>query len=570
MKNRIINNRYQKIICFQFCIGVFLVVLFSLIFLFWYNQSRIILGINLPHQKIGGTKIEKVNQVLDKYSEELGNINVLVGGENKSFITNFKNLGIILAKEKTKKKLISIGHRGGVIKQFISQVKILFFGQRINPVIIVNENKFRALIKKNLPGLEMNIQNAAIKYSPIKKSFEVLSSQSGQRVKMEVLLSDIYQIVNQTQEEVYSLQLKTKIIQPKIKTENILHLVSRANKIIGKPILIIGDKKIFRLNKDLIASWIIFPIVNGRPELSFDREKINNYLVKISSKINQSPINAQVIFKNEKVKIFQLAHWGKTVDIQRSISEIEDGLRQRRKKIKLIIDLVKPLITTNQDIEKLGIKNLLAVGESDFSGSPRNRIHNIKTGATKISGVLIAPNEEFSFNQNIGEINKKNGYLPELVIKNHQVIPELGGGLCQVSTTIFRAAVRAGLIITERQPHAFPVIYYYPQGFDATVYNGSPDLKFVNNTPNYLLIQTKIKNNHLYVYLYGTNDNRRVEVVGPEIVKNTLKIKREGKWVDNPRGVLKTILTEKVWLNGRMVYQKQFWSIYHSPLLFGE
>ena len=570
MRNKIINHQSGGFSYGYFLLGIFFVVLFLLIGLFWYNQSRVVLGINLPNQKIGGTRVEKIDQKLDDYFELLGRRKVLVSGANRSFLTNLKDLGVIFSKEKTKKKLLSFGHQGSSIDQFALQIEFLFLTRKIDPVISIDEDKFRSLIKKNLPGTEIDSQDAMVKYNSINGDFEVVSSQVGQKVKIDVLLNNVRQIINQRLDGVGHLQLELKIIQPKIKVEDVIHLASQANKIIGGPITIVGGKEIFKIKRDLVAEWISFPVVDGQPQLSFDRKKIRSYLIKISSRINQAPINARVTFEDGKVKIFQLAHWGKEINIEKSISNLESGLSRQQRKIKLVIDPIKPLIADDQDIKKLGIESLLAVGESDFSGSPANRIHNIKIGVSKISGLLIKPNEEFSFDRTLGEINKKSGYLPELVIKNHRVVPELGGGLCQVSTTVFRAAVRAGLIITERQPHAFPVVYYNPQGFDATIYSHSPDLRFINNTPNYLLVQTKIEDHHLYVYFYGTNDQRRVEIIGPKVLKNTLKIRKEGKLIDNPQGILKTVLTEKVWRNGKIVYQKNFWSIYHSPLSFGE
>jgi len=107
-------------------------------------------------------------------------------------------------------------------------------------------------------------------------------------------------------------------------------------------------------------------------------------------------------------------------------------------------------------------------------------------------------NEEFSFINFLGETGPGQGYLAELVIKKDKTIPEYGGGVCQVSTTFFRAAINSGLKITERQHHAFPVTYYNPQGFDATVYDPKPDLRFVNNTPDHLLIETYVQGNEVF------------------------------------------------------------------------
>ena len=107
------------------------------------------------------------------------------------------------------------------------------------------------------------------------------------------------------------------------------------------------------------------------------------------------------------------------------------------------------------------------------------------------------------------------GYQPELVIKGGQTIPEYGGGLCQLSTTVFRAAILAGLPITERRPHSFPVKYYNPQGFDATIYPGVTDLKFINDTGKHILLQTRIDGTQLIVEFYGSNDGRQVAMDGP-------------------------------------------------------
>ncbi len=128
---------------------------------------------------------------------------------------------------------------------------------------------------------------------------------------------------------------------------------------------------------------------------------------------------------------------------------------------------------------------------------------------------MIKPNEEFSFNTILGDVGPETGYKAELVIKQNKTVPEYGGGLCQVSTTAFRAAFYAGLPIKERQAHAFPVKYYNPQGFDATIYPPHPDLRFINDTPAYIVIQTKVEENNLIFEFYGTNDDRKVEVEGP-------------------------------------------------------
>ncbi len=196
---------------------------------------------------------------------------------------------------------------------------------------------------------------------------------------------------------------------------------------------------------------------------------------------------------------------------------------------------------------------MLARGESNFTGSPKNRTHNINVGSKKFNGILVKPGEEFSFNKLLGPVDASSGYLPELVIKKGTLVPEYGGGLCQVSTTLFRAAVLAGLPILERHPHALPVHYYNPQGFDATIYPGVSDLRFKNDTPGYILIQSEITGSQMNFEIYGTNDGRKVTLDGP----NQYDIK--------PNGSLKAILTRTILYPDGTEKKDVFQSSYKAP-----
>ncbi|OGY43356.1 MAG: hypothetical protein A2731_00665 [Candidatus Buchananbacteria bacterium RIFCSPHIGHO2_01_FULL_39_8] len=129
-----------------------------------------------------------------------------------------------------------------------------------------------------------------------------------------------------------------------------------------------------------------------------------------------------------------------------------------------------------------------------------------------MNGILIAPNEEFSLLEALGSVDGEHGYKQELVIKGDRTIPEYGGGLCQIGTTTFRAALRSGLPITQRRNHSYRVVYYEPAGMDATIYNPSPDMRFVNDTGYYILFTTRIEGDDLIFEFYGTKDGREVKI----------------------------------------------------------
>ncbi len=184
---------------------------------------------------------------------------------------------------------------------------------------------------------------------------------------------------------------------------------------------------------------------------------------------------------------------------------------------EVVLQTVQPTLTLEK-LNDLGIKELIGFGDSYYEHSIPNRIWNVALTAEKIDLTLIAPGEEFSFNKNLGEVSKRTGYRSAYVISGGKTVLGDGGGVCQVSTTVFRAALNAGLNITKRKAHSYRVSYYelnQKPGIDATVYSGDVDLRFINDTPGYILIKTESDSENLYmdVEFYGTSDGRTAEIL---------------------------------------------------------
>ena len=201
--------------------------------------------------------------------------------------------------------------------------------------------------------------------------------------------------------------------------------------------------------------------------------------------------------------------------------------KQKPQEITIMVSTkaLEPKISTDK-VNNMGIKELIGTGTSLFQHSISSRIYNITLASSRINEALIAPNETFSFAKTLGDVSAFTGYQQAYIIQNGKTILGDGGGICQVSTTFFRALLNAGLPITERHAHAYRVGYYEqdgPPGLDATVYVPSVDLKFKNDTNNYILVQTQINTEmqQLSVFLYGTKDGRSVLLSQPSITNRT-------------------------------------------------
>ncbi len=280
---------------------------------------------------------------------------------------------------------------------------------------------------------------------------------------------------------------------------------------------------------------VINSYINGtflNPSYTFNQDKLKHFLNPIVKNLTISPVDAKFVFTDGRVTTFQPSSDGQAVDINQIVSQIQRQIpyllsNQKNQNIRIKIPIidVKPKINTNS-ANNLGIKDLLGTGESLFQQSIPSRIFNVELAASRINGALIPPGQIFSFDQTVGDVSSLTGYKQAYIIQNGQTVLGDGGGVCQVSTTLFRAILNAGLPIVERHAHAYRVEYYEedgPPGIDATVYVPTVDLKFKNDTNHYILIQEVLDPDTLRLSfnLYGTSDGRIATLTTPVVTNQT-------------------------------------------------
>ena len=268
----------------------------------------------------------------------------------------------------------------------------------------------------------------------------------------------------------------------------------------------------------------VIPLLNQKKISGIDGKKASDYLErKIKAQVEREKRDV-VIDQDENGKIaFEgFALEGRKLKMDQAVQLIQAAFKVHSDEVHLPIQKIAPLIEVKSPILKeKGIKELVSTGETSFKGSPANRINNIQVGIGRFNGVLIPPQAEFILGDTLGPVDASTGYKKELVITGDKTVPEYGGGLCQVSTTIYRGALWAGLEITKRKNHSYAVSYYDPQGLDATIYPPTVDLYFINNSDHYLLMQTMTtEDGKAYVNYYGSKDGRKVTLMGPHYYNN--------------------------------------------------
>ncbi len=533
------NKRLEKLIERKdsfinlFILGFFLLIFatttYAYIFNYWY-QGRIFPGIYIDSIYVGGKTPGEAYQLLNEKFYQF---------EQKGFTYIFKDKvikinAVIISPtdpdlvyeiiepqtDTTVKRALLIGRKGAWWKKIYNPITTAIFKKKIDFSYSLEKDRLIKNLKNNLEQYEQIPKNAQIIWS--KDKFNFKKEQNGKIFQYE-------NIIKATEEKIKKLDsspltISLSISKPTVNLTNIQKTTKDNLKIISekKPTLIWQTsqknyKKSFLTYKNHI---ILNKNSKGEIILELDKDWLTEELKKIKKEIDTPSQNAKFEIIDGRVKEFQQSKDGKFLNINKNISLINTNFSKNKFITGLELDIDRAKIQT-ADVNNLGISEIIGVGVSDFSGSPPNRIHNIKIGAQSLNGLLIKPGEEFSLLKALLPIDQSNGYLPELVIKGNETVPEYGGGLCQIGTTAFRAALASGLPITQRQNHSYRVRYYEPAGTDATIYDPAPDFRFLNDTPGHILIQTKMENNKLIFEYWGTEDGRQATSTKPRIYNIT-------------------------------------------------
>jgi vancomycin resistance protein YoaR len=253
---------------------------------------------------------------------------------------------------------------------------------------------------------------------------------------------------------------------------------------------------------------------------SFDVEPLREQVAMWAADLARDPRDARLDFDPQTgaIAVLTPSQVGRVLDVDATLAAIHQAALSAERQGVLPLRLVEPAVNMHR-IEEMGIRELVAEGTTSFKGSSADRVHNIKTGAAAIHGKVIPPDTLFSFNDTVGSVDSENGYKDSLIIWGDRTAVGIGGGICQVSTTVFRAAYYGGLPIEERYNHGYIVGWYGTPGLDATIYTPTVDFKFGNNTGHYLLVESVVDEakGTLTFRFYGTKPDWSVEVAGPEI-----------------------------------------------------
>lgn len=307
--------------------------------------------------------------------------------------------------------------------------------------------------------------------------------------------------------------------------------VAQARALLSRALLLVvstaeGEYR-FAVDRARLTGWLsIAPRLSDHGEVelavALDQAAIKAFVQELAATIDRPAIDAVLDFdrKARQVIVLQKSRPGEALDVEASSAAIAAALSRTPVpdlpgdaivEVALPVTVVAPRIDSEK-IAEMGIVEQIGEGTTYFAGSSPERVHNIVNTVGKFRGVVIPPGEQFSFYKVVGDVTLANGFVDSLIIVGDRTEVGVGGGVCQVSTTVYRAAFWAGFPILERYPHGYVVGWYGEPGWDASIFTPEADFRFLNDTGHYILLQPEIdlKKGRLTFYVYGTR-TRTVE-----------------------------------------------------------
>ena len=470
-------------------------------------------GINL-----GGITESKAVEILSQRITPPETIKLINVGQTFEITKDSIDLNFDIAA--SVKKAMDIHRTGNILYDFEKRTLSLFKRNYLGIELIKDDEKLKKLVSTISDQVEVTPTYPSLKIVNGKVSVD--QGSVGYVLDKDSLIAEIG--YNFSLADSSDIPIPLLKVDPRLTEGEAANFLQRGEGLIGKKLTVSYDNQTFNYQKENLFLFL-------DPKNIYNNQKISEAVEEIANKLNHEPINSVFAFEEGRVKEFTPSKDGVKVDTNLLSQMITGNLRTLEEtetqisSINIPVTLTPPDIKTS-DVNNLGIKELIGRGVSYFAGSIPGRIHNVNLAASKFKGVLVKPGETLSFVKAVGDISQDTGYKQAYIISGGKTILGDGGGVCQVSTTLFRAALNAGLPITERTAHAYRVGYYeqgFQPGFDATVFSPTVDLKIKNDTPNHILIQTAVDNkNYMLTFeIYGTKDGR-VSKVSKSTITNQI------------------------------------------------
>ena len=413
----------------------------------------------------------------------------------------------------------------GLYADLAAQWQALSEGIAITPTLRFDENRLAFALKRIAQEIDLPAREGSLAIAGLEVTG--MPGQPGRSVNLDQVRAAVVALVQAGQSGTVDLVVEERL--PAVMS--VERAAAEASALLRTSLSLAAEgldgPRSFAVDPATLRQWLTFVPVTA-PDgvvalaVTLDREQVAAFVQQIAAQLDRPAYDASLDFdrKTNQVVVLQPSQPGQKLDVTAAAARIEtaimggDGLSQASvaaeplgagKVVTLPLAILPPKVDSSK-IAEMGIVEQISEGTTYFRGSTRERVQNIVTAANKLRGVVIPPGEEFSFNKRVGDVTAANGFVDSLIIRGDRTETGVGGGVCQVSTTVFRAAFWGGFPVLERYPHGYVVSWYGEPGLDASIFTPDADFRFRNDTGSFLLIQPEVDTakGRITFYFYGT------------------------------------------------------------------
>jgi vancomycin resistance protein YoaR len=550
-----------------------------------YYADRIYPGISVWGVDVGGMRLDEAVAALE---DGLGFDAPMVAlyGPDRSWSVRSTDLGLRFDPRATLAPAYDLGRgqSSSWAGNLLTHVRLMIYGADFPPVVVYDERIARLYLETLAEQVGIPSTDATLSLDGITPV--VNPAQAGRYLDVEATLAALSPAVTRLAPAEATLIVHE--VLPAIADAEPAR--AEAEALLDGPLTLMlaqpreGDPGPWVLPPEQLVTMLVIRTEGEELHTALNEDALRFYLAGLTTTLAIEPVDARFHFDDDLGQLEPISPSveGRALDVEASVARVVRELATGNRYISLVVQAVPPRYPDTATAEELGIVELVAVGDSYFIGSPSGRDHNIRLATPKFDGIVVGPGETFSFNHYLGEVSAEAGYDESYITAGEQLAIEVGGGICQVSTTAFRAAFWGGYPIVQRWYHNHRVGYYELRGagvgMDATVYSPLVDFQFTNDRPYPLLIETEIEEGaHRLVFrFYSTDDGRQVEKDEPEItdetepgppiyqLDETLAQGTVIQWQSAVNGLTATVARRVLDAEGNLLYSDAFVSKYAS------
>lgn len=491
--------------------GIFLII-FSLYHLFY--ARRIVPGVVVGKVSVGGKTYNEAKKALEDYESTLNKKLVLIY-EDQVFDISAEDIHLVYSHDAVVTRAFEIGRTGNFFVDTKDKAVGLFKPLPLRAFYDYEDDLLNSYVSRIKGELTEEVRDAKFAFKG--SDLEIIPATEGLRVdgkNLYVIIMDSFDNMS-----FGNKAIPVDKVKPLLVTDDLESVFEEVTQIVFKPFRVVSENKTWSLSsQQLLELLAITRADNPKVAINLNKSRFSAYVEELGQEVNELPRGRVDQWEDKRVLDFKLIKEGREIDSAKFETLFKENLLSNKEEVAIPMRTISGF----SDINKYGILALLGEGTSKYYGSAPGRIHNLTLAAERTSGVLVPPGATYSFNKSVGDVSYATGYDSAYIIKEGRTVLGEGGGVCQTSTTLFRAILNSGLPVVSRYPHAYRVRYYELDskvGLDASVFQPTLDLKFKNDTPNYVLVQAAwdLSEQSLTFRLFGTPDGRDIKVSEPVI-----------------------------------------------------